>query len=375
MMEFINDITTESVLELIKENYKTDTGYELQIGSNEFAIASMVSYIFGILVNRFNEQAKQRYLSTATGEYLDAIADTFGVQRPAATHATITLAIHVSEEVTIPTNFKVSYKGVVFHPISEWVYPTEWDRQVAFVGDDSNEDPTLENNIPSGEVFDIVTPLVGVETCTSVDVSSGASVPFPYDDGGDDAFRAYISEKRSAISVGGPAVAYETRAKEADSHVYDAYCMNSNDPSYVPGTATIYVFATWDNAAQQQEVMERVTNALWDDSYRPTCDNIDIHWVYASPVTVRIIVGLPLAYASSGQAKVQRVINEYVNELNTKLGNSFSISELAKRCQTPDADGTRTEYVYCENPTDNYISVNNNAANQYTIEVASYETV
>ena len=44
LMEFINDLSTDSVFELIKQYYRDEQGKEIQIGSDEFAMASMMAH-------------------------------------------------------------------------------------------------------------------------------------------------------------------------------------------------------------------------------------------------------------------------------------------------------------------------------------------
>ena len=46
-LEFIPDLDTKYLFNSIKAQYKTETGNDLEIGSNEFAIASAVAYVFG----------------------------------------------------------------------------------------------------------------------------------------------------------------------------------------------------------------------------------------------------------------------------------------------------------------------------------------
>ena len=84
-LEFIQDLDTKYLFNSIKARYKEETGEDLEIGSNEFAIASAVAYVFGGIVNRFNDMAENRYIDTARGEYLDALAKNLGVTRPSVT--------------------------------------------------------------------------------------------------------------------------------------------------------------------------------------------------------------------------------------------------------------------------------------------------
>ena len=240
MMEFINDVSTESVFELIKQTYKTETGKDLQIGSDEFAIATVVAYIFGVLVQKFNAQAKQRYLATATGDYLNALGETFDIERPAPVHASCLVSVVTSAAVTLTAGeFLIADdNGIQFTP-SETTALEAGGGTVLFVGY-GNDNVLDENNIEIGAITEIVTPMAEVESVSNIGVTGGAKDEFPDTDAGDEAYRAYIIEKRSGVSVGGPATAYEQRAKSADGRVVDAYCLRYTDGSFVPGTAHVY---------------------------------------------------------------------------------------------------------------------------------------
>lgn len=75
------DWDTKTILENIKTEYEAESGESMEIGSNEMAIASAVAYIFGVAKDLFNDMAKQRFIDTATGVYLDAHASNSGVAR------------------------------------------------------------------------------------------------------------------------------------------------------------------------------------------------------------------------------------------------------------------------------------------------------
>ncbi len=354
MMEFINDISTESVFELIKQTYKTETGKDLQIGSDEFAIATVVAYIFGVLVQKFNAQAKQRYLSTATGEYLNALGETFDIERPAPIHASCLVAVVTSAAVTLTAGeFLIADdNGIQFTP-SETTALEAGGGTVLFVGY-GNENVLDENNIEIGAITEIVTPLAEVESVSNIGVTGGAKDEFPDTDAGDEAYRAYIIEKRSGVSVGGPATAYEQRAKSADGRVVDAYCLRYTDGGYVPGTANVYVL-TDDPEIEHVDVKTRVMQALTAAEWKPVCDEVVVTGAgvtYLSPV---FTVGLSAKNAVSGRAKFESDADAYFAELKAHLGMAFSLSELARRCQTPDENGVKTEFVAIDNPAHNYV--------------------
>lgn len=377
-MDFINDFDAESIFNLIKSRYKAETGMTIQIGSEEFAISSLVAYIFGVMINRFNEQAKQRYLSTATGEYLDALAETFAVERPKPTHATCTMTLTVNGSVTLTRDFTVAYNGIKFHPIEAGTHssghPEPWD--VPFIGSDSNPDVSKENNIDSGTVFTIMTPHTGIIMAVSANVTSGASDLYPMTDEGDDAFRAYIKEMRAAKSVAGPAAAYETLARACDSRILDVYCKRYNDSGFIPGEASLYILVSdADYTDHWSEIQAKIRLATNADSVRPVCDIETITRATYTSITINVYVRVSAQYGASWRNKVEHDIDTYTAQINTKLGGIFSISELSRLCRTPDANGTCVELIQCVTPSQSLIQPAKWEANNYTIQVTSYEII
>ena len=355
MMDFINDISTESVFELIKQTYKTETGKDLQIGSDEFAIATVVAYIFGVLVQKFNAQAKQRYLSTATGEYLNALGETFDIERPAPIHAAVLVYVDVTAPVTLTSGeFVISdSNGIKFTPAETTSLAASGN--VLFEGFE-NDDVLAENNIEVGALTTIVTPLAEVASVTNIGVTGGAKDEFPDTDAGDDAYREYIIAKRSSVSVGGPASAYEQRAKDADGRVVDAYCLRYTDGGFVPGTAHVYIL-TDDPEIEHVDVKTRVMQALTAADWKPVCDEVLLTNAGITYLSPQFTVGLSAKNAVSGRDKFVHDIEAYIAELKAHLGMAFSLSELARRCQTPDENGVKTEYIAIANPAQNYVAV------------------
>lgn len=360
-MDFINDISTESVLELIKAEYHSATGKQIQIGSEAFAIATVVAYIFGVLVQRFNAQAKQRYISTATGEYLNSIAETFDIERPKPIHATCLMDITAVgyDPIFLEAGvFTVSdTNGIAFTPSEDLTITAPGESGVMFVGSDRNASVLDENNIDIGAITSIDTPVTGVTAVTNSTITGGAKDEFPDTDEGDDLFRAYIIQKRSAMSGGGPAAAYEQRALEADGRVLDAYCTRYTDAWYEPNKAKVYLALGNVDQDTADIIVARVEAALLDVSWKPVCDVVEVYQASAQTIQISIEVGLSAQYSVSGRAKFEADLETYKEYLLSHLGEAFSVSELARRALTPDSDGVKAEYVTLSDPTKNYVPV------------------
>ena len=383
MMEFINDLSTDSVFELIKQYYREEQGKEIQIGSDEFAMASMMAYVCGVLVQKFNAQARQRYLETATGEYLDALGETFDIERPAPTHAvcqvTVTASSGRSADVLAPagTVFISDNNGVKFKNLADIAIPRSNTTQtLTFIGVEDKANVLAENNLDIGTITTILTPVAGIVSVSNSTVPVGAADAFPDTDEGDDAYRQYILQKRSGVSTGGPAPAYEMRTKETNAEVLAAYCARHDDAVFEEGVAKIYVLLTPGlPASSKTAVKTAIVAHLNEPDWKPVCDTVEIHDPPQAGYEVCIYVGLRSKYAISGKVKVQHDIDAYVAQLNTKLGQCFSVSELAKLCQTPDANGVCSEYIRCDDSADNYVHVEKWQHGNFAVEVVDYEII
>lgn len=359
-MDFINDMSTETVFDLIKQYYRESTGKEMQIGSDEFAISAVIAYIFGVLVQKFNAQAKQRYLSTATGEYLDALGETFNLPRPGPIHASCSVNVEVDDSVAlVPGQFIIADdNGIQFTPaeiVEDALEPYLSGVPILFVGYD-NENVLDENNIEVGKITNILTPMPGlVLSVSNTTVSGGAKDEFTYTDEGDELYRQYIIAKRSAVSAGGPAAAYEQRAKEADARVLDAYCLRYPDSGWEAGKAKVYILIREFDPDVENEILERVRLALTDDAWKPVCDTVEVSKAELTMIYPAFIIGLSAKNAISGRAKFEKDITEYVEYLTTHLGKPFNLSELCRRAQMPDENGVKTEYVALTDPMYTYL--------------------
>ena len=379
-MEFINDINTESVFDLIKQYYRESTGKEMQIGSEEFAISAVIAYVFGVLVQKFNAQAKQRYLSTATGEYLNALGETFDIPRPAPVHAACYVDVVVDDSVPlVPGEFIIADdNGIQFTPaqiVENAMVPYLEGDPILFVGY-NNANVLDENNIEVGKITNILTPLQGVLSVTNTTVTGGAKDAFPDTDEGDELYRQYIIAKRSTVSSGGPAAAYEQRAKEADGRVLDAYCLRYTDSQWQAGKAKVYILVNLGSPEEEAEVIERVYLALTDASWKPVCDSIEVVLAETRIIYPAFTVGLTAANAIAGRAKFEKDVREYCEYLTTHLGEAFSLSELCRRAQMPDENGVKTEYVALLDPNYTYITIGKNESfRRIDWSVSSYEIV
>lgn len=257
-LEFISDMNTRALFNSIKAKYKTETGEDLEIGSNEFAIASAVAYVFGGMVERFNDMAANRYIDTARGEYLDALAKNLGVSRPRQTPAKCTFIVsnQTQGDITL-TAHSITIddgNGHEFEPDLIWYEPSSSGgmgfieefpvgageiRALQFRSKTTDES---NNGIASGTMKLIQEYSDGNIIYLQVSETTGASSnACPYTPEGDDAFRAVIPDMAARIRSAGSQAYYNAWCRQYSPYVLDAYCLVDGDEGFVAGEVRIFV--------------------------------------------------------------------------------------------------------------------------------------
>lgn len=280
-LEFIPDLDTKYLFNSIKAQYKTETGNDLEIGSNEFAIASAVAYVFGGIVNRFNDMAANRYIDTARGEYLDALAKNLGVTRPTVTYAKCLVLVVNDTQRTLTVNqetvtlsdgngheFEPDFGG----PIESITVPAGELRAMQFrsrTTDESNNGIKLLTMRLRQEFDDGV-----VEYMQATDTAGANPNAYPYTTDGDDAFRAIIPDMAARVRSAGSQAYYNAWCRQYSPYILDAYCLVDGDENFVPGTLRIYI-SLIDGTEDWGLVLTGLKRALEAEQNRPINDFVE----------------------------------------------------------------------------------------------------
>ena len=333
--------TSKELLELFKSAYYEQYGTPMITGSDDFTSASVMAYVLTVLVNALNVASNQRFLDTATGEFLDAIGAVNGLTRPAAaaasavfslvpvtTPATITAgALRVSDGNAIFTNKTAIY--LASNPTQALLYCTESGAQ--------------NNGISAGSIDMIATGGSYVDEAENIDMTSGGDDGYPYTPEGDARFREYIKNMRSAYASGGPAPAYRARALECDNRILDAYVAKDGDFMYEKGKVKIYTLFDFDATSSDLRdlINSYVLSSCNADDFRCVGDFIEVITAtqHVLMLNNNFVVKYPLKFKGVAVAHLNAVFDAYRKYLFSGYGRPFSESELAKRLITPDSDG------------------------------------
>lgn len=229
--------TTKDILQTFQSAYYEQIGRKMVIGSEEYTLASIFSYVLAVYSGMLNASYNNRFLSTANGQFLDDVASQYSLDRTPVVfenpyfdgsflfnnpdgrtyHAgdyVITLAgyhyTNTDSFTMSAANTPIKWRCTESH--SE--YLTKAEIESALVGE--------------GKVFYSVAQL-----------SDGLqSVEAPITD--DDAFRAYI-EQNKRIYQSGIAESFESVARLASERIVDAHCIRQSEAGFEAGKVSLQI--------------------------------------------------------------------------------------------------------------------------------------
>lgn len=358
MLTFI-DWNSRDILDEMKAEFKRISGNDLIIGSDEFAIAATVSYILGVAKERFNAMARQRYLSTANGEYLDAIAQTLGIfERPKDYKARCTVRVvnHTEAPFGIQKGFEISDdNGHVFESCYFVNIDANTYLDVLF---ESQTSDTSNNNLPVGAITTIIDPSITTELSVySMTITSGADPePFPYTDAGDNLFRQYIKDTYNGVSAAGSFYTYRKLAIESDPRVDDAYVLKSGDTGFETGKVKIYwsdaeIGGSTDDSAEYTKIsINEVMKDYIEESNLCALNDIILTPSYAA--AARATTAQYVIYYDEKKyewAFISEIVNnaksEYCAFLRRNMGHPFSCVEFFEYIRKQE-NGECIQYIF-----------------------------
>lgn len=333
--------TTASILELFKAAYYAQHGNPMIIGSDEFTASAAFAYVLGVLCGDMNHSSAQRFIDTATGEYLDAIAAVNGLVRPGpqAASAVFDWSVKTDNAVYQPGLIRVSDgNGHVF--TNTQILSSNQALCILYAentGTAYNGIPIDTINIMQGQ-----TALV-LNNIRNFTVTEGADDGYPYTPEGDAKFREYIKTQRSAYIVGGTAPAYRAKAMGVDNRILDAYVYKDGDSDFERGKVKVALLFDRDQvgAYVRNAIVGQVQVILRADDFRPVGDYVEIHESTHRSLDIDDDwhVVYPMKFKDLCLSHIYSVLSEYRTYLANGFNRAFSESELAKRFITPDANG------------------------------------
>ena len=328
-------LTTNEILDVFKTAFYNQYGNTIRIGSEEYAASTVFAYCMTVLFAAMNDSAKQRYIDTATGEYLDAIAATYGItERPKGYKATCLVDITM---LPVPNHYGVGAlkiadtSGKVFTNARDFNYRNRYSILFEAVSIGSEY-----NGIPENAITEIITPLTGVISVSNTTMTGGGSDAITEDD----EFRAWLKNEISSFAGAGTAEAYRGKAMNVDTRILDVLVVEQGMLGYEKGKVKIYIL-TDETVSQPEEVVERVYDAVSDRSFRPVGDFIMCKASLSRECDVQgtFHITYPMKFSAKAQERTERIIEEYKTYLGQKIHRPFVYGELTQRLMEKDDEG------------------------------------
>lgn len=347
-------LDVQGIMNLFRDAYYNAYGETMRIGSVEFQTASIFSYAVTVLINAMNDASKQRWLATATGEYLDAIAETYGLVRPDGYHATVEVRVvarNQGDMMTIPEG-----KIVISDQDGKYKFANAFEFQMsdtAYTVFRAVDAGSEYNGIPEGKLDTIVSGTAYITSCRNNTETSGGTDPMT----DDEVFRAWLKNEIRTLAGAGTYLAYEARAKNADSRIVDVHVVQQGEDGYEKGKVQIIVLPLYD-AFDWDSIRAIVQNACSDPSFRPVGDFVQTRIADTQNFDCPYIckVSYPARFEPLANERNQRIKDEYNEYLRQKIGRAFSYADFCARLCEKDADGvyaldaafysTDAEYVF-----------------------------
>lgn len=327
----------QGIMNLFRDSYYNVHGETMRIGSVEFQTASIFSYAVAVLINSMNDASKQRWLATATGEYLDAIAETYGLARPDGYHATAkvhVVARNSGDTMTIPEG-----KIVISDQEGKYRFANAFEFQMSNSADTvfrAVDAGSEYNGIPVGKLNKVVSGTAYTTSCRNITETSGGTDPMT----DDEVFRAWLKNEIRTLAGAGTYLAYEARAKNADNRIVDVHVVQQGEDGYEKGKVQIIVLPSFDYD-DWASIRDVVQNACADPSFRPVGDFVQTRvvqtWDWVCPYICK--VSYPARFEPLAKERNNRIKDEYNDYLRQKIGRAFSYADFCARLCEKDADG------------------------------------
>ena len=333
-LSFIN-LSTNDILDIFRSAYFDQYGDTLRIGSEEFAAASVFSYAMSVLFAAMNDSAKQRFLATATGEYLDAIAATYGItERPKGYKATCLVDMTVLPDCPEYAEGALRISddsGKVFENAREFNGSSHYS--IPFRAVDVGSE---YNGIPVNKIVNFVSGHTGIVEARNITMTGGGTDAIT----DDDEFRVWLKNEINSFAGAGTAMAYRGKAMNVDSRIIDVQVIEQHMNGYEKGKVKLFVL-TDDTVSIPSEVVQLVYDAVSDRAFRPVGDFIECSQAVSEELNVpgTFYVLYPQKFEPVAQSRTKRISDEYEAYVRSKIGRPFVYAELISRLLAKDENG------------------------------------
>lgn len=261
MTDIINE-SPNAILEKFQSAYFDQIGHRMRIGSEEYTLSSVFTYVLAHYAGLINQSYKNQNVETASGEFLDNIGRRYGLTRTPEQFSNpwfegyfiftedneyYSDALERNNFTFDPNDVQIKIDGYVFSNFDminiervvvngkikpfmcRWVcetsaplpYDSEQFRQVLVTATDMSDAPVFEPDTRALITFNFI------ELVQSTDILD------------DEAFRKFIIENKYMYNPG-LAGSFESVAKASSPYIVDARVRVQGDLGFIPGNVDLY---------------------------------------------------------------------------------------------------------------------------------------
>jgi len=312
--------------------YETITNRTLYPADPERLLLDVIAYISSLLAFKTDWSAKQNLLAYAEGQYLDALAELYGISRLPAQKARTRLKFFTQQptqaDIVIPQGTRVAVNNEIAFETVEQAVITAGQTE-AYADAECQTAGAIGNGFTAGQINKLLDPLPYEIQAVNITTSM-----FGADEEDDERFRERIRLSIERFSNAGSREAYIYHTKSAHVLIEDVKVF-----SPAPGQVAVY-FLLKDGELPSQEMIELVRQALNDERVRPLTDQV---FVYA-PEVVQYTVDIRYWIHKKDEAKVyfiqqavQKAVQDFIKDTGRKIDKDVLPEELYQRVRNAGA--------------------------------------
>ena len=318
------DTNFESIRGRLYANYESRVGRPITPSQPEAIILDSAAYEIKLIAEQNQYAASQMLLAFSSAPALDYLADLQGVERLAASAATVNLEFtnlsgHAGFVIPAGTRVAAVIGNATFQVDDDVVVPTaaataQAKATATVTGADNN-------NFGPGQVTRLIDNLPLVISVTNTSVSGGGA-----DEETDPELRERVRLASAQLSVAGPANAYAFHARRASASIIDVSVITP-----APGDVEVYPLVQ-GGVVTPQSVLDAVEEALDPETVIPLTDTVFV--LSPTPVEVNVVLNITLYDTADADATVAAAttrLAQYLFERETTLGLNVTRAQLIAR--------------------------------------------
>lgn len=329
-LKFVTDDPLAYEQELI-QTYENLTGRTLYPADPERLLINLQVYALALINHNINYTGNQNLLAYATGQYLDALAEFYGVKRlpaqPARTVLRFSLSEPLSFDVIIPAGTRAGAGEIVFRTTQETKIPA--GSTYVDVPAECETPGSIGNGFTIGQINQLIDLLPYVTKVENITMSM-----YGIDEEDDERFRERIRLSIERFSNAGSREAYIYHTKTAHQLIDDIEVF-----SPAPGQVTV-VFLLKDGEIPNAEMIQLVQKHLSDERIKPLTDFVQVIAPEVVPYEIEITYYVHRkdeAKVQFIQEAVQKAVQDFIFWTGSKIGRDILPEELIKKVKEAGA--------------------------------------